>query len=289
MPDDGLKPLLNFIDNANQTLEVYLFHLNNAAIERKLVEAQRRQVAVRVLIEPSPARREKQAANVYKRLLAAGLQVRLASPRYKKTHAKTLVADRRLALITTMNFNSQWRTNRDYGVITAQATTVREIGRVFEADWEDRPYRPGSVKTSGVVTSPELSRLTITHLFQSASRSLYLEQDQFDDPALIELLCQRSLAGLDVQLIMSDNATNQPTAARLKRQSPTLKIWLQKQPRMHAKLVLADGCQMLIGSLNLTADSLDLRREIGLLIDKSAWIEQMTSLFETDKRGGGLA
>src|SRR5438105_1008544 len=67
-PDSGLTPLLDFVDGADRTLDAYVFVLANRTIEARFVDAVKRGVAVRVILEPNPSGRADEQKDVYDRL-----------------------------------------------------------------------------------------------------------------------------------------------------------------------------------------------------------------------------
>ena len=59
------------------------------------------------------------------------------------------------------------------------------------------------------------------------------------------------------------------------------------QRNVHAKLVIADGQQLFLGSQNLTRDSLDLRREIGWISQDPAILASFGGTFASDWAAAG--
>jgi phosphatidylserine/phosphatidylglycerophosphate/cardiolipin synthase-like enzyme len=51
---------------------------------------------------------------------------------------------------------------------------------------------------------------------------------------------------------------------------------------LHAKAVIADGRAMYVGSENLTTNSLDRNREVGLLLDEPALVTPVLQTTEGD-------
>jgi len=61
-----------------------------------------------------------------------------------------------------------------------------------------------------------------------------------------------------------------------------VKVHKQKNLRLHAKLLLADGKHALVGSMNIDRSAFDLRRELGTTIADPAIIEGLAETFESD-------
>lgn len=64
----------------------------------------------------------------------------------------------------------------------------------------------------------------------------------------------------------------------IRAQRPYLDWYMQKKPYLHAKVILRDGKYAYIGSHNLTTNSLDNNRELGVFLALSE--EQYHSLRE---------
>jgi phosphatidylserine/phosphatidylglycerophosphate/cardiolipin synthase-like enzyme len=54
------------------------------------------------------------------------------------------------------------------------------------------------------------------------------------------------------------------------------------KPYVHAKIVLADGKTAFVGSENISHQSLDLNREVGLFLSGPAAVSRIASTFEQD-------
>jgi phosphatidylserine/phosphatidylglycerophosphate/cardiolipin synthase-like enzyme len=61
-----------------------------------------------------------------------------------------------------------------------------------------------------------------------------------------------------------------------------VKVRRQKHPKLHAKLLLADGRYAQTGSMNLDRSAFDLRRELGIESDAPAVVERLRATFEAD-------
>lgn len=57
---------------------------------------------------------------------------------------------------------------------------------------------------------------------------------------------------------------------------------LLKKPYVHTKMILVDNEILLLGSMNLSANSLDKNREYGILLTDKKLIDQFLQGFERD-------
>ena len=61
-----------------------------------------------------------------------------------------------------------------------------------------------------------------------------------------------------------------------------VKVHKQKNLRVHAKLLIADNAEALVGSMNIDRSAFDLRRELGITISQPAIVERLQKVFDTD-------
>jgi PLD-like domain len=269
-------------------------------VERALAGAVRRGVAVRAIVEPNPSQRSQEALATMARLRRMGVQVKPAGGPYGKTHAKVLLADSRGAWIGSANPVEDWQSTRDFAVVTTEPATLGALAEVFEEDWAGpslwgrlRPPTGGARRApdpaSRLVVGPENGRAAVTDFLKSATRSLYLEHAVLDDPAIVDLLVQRSRAGVDVQIVLDGDAANERTARLVRQRAPSIRVTLAKSPEVHAKLAIADEERMLVGSHNLTRESLDARREIGIVVDDPLLVGRALDAVRRDLGGQGAS
>ncbi|MBA3947315.1 MAG: hypothetical protein H0X37_22500 [Herpetosiphonaceae bacterium] len=282
IPDDGLGPFLQVVTSAQHTLDVYVFELTNSEIEQAFGAAQRRGVVVRAIIEPKPSNNATAGQGNYDRLKQAGIAVKFSSSQFVKTHVKALVADGTVAIIATMNFTATWQTTRDYGIITYHSATVTQFAAIFEADWKEQPVTAAPNPASHLVVSPTFGRPAITDLLDKATASISIQHEQLTDPTIIDLLRHRAQAAIEVKVIGPDTPQGQTARDALQAKGAPVQVLLQSQPKLHAKIIIVDQQLMLLGSHNLTAESLDQRREVSLLTDDKAWIDRVLAAFAAD-------
>jgi phosphatidylserine/phosphatidylglycerophosphate/cardiolipin synthase-like enzyme len=56
----------------------------------------------------------------------------------------------------------------------------------------------------------------------------------------------------------------------------------QKNHRLHAKLLIADGKSALVGSMNIDRSAFDLRRELGAVVTGKAAVRLLGEVFAAD-------
>lgn len=121
-------------------------------------------------------------------------------------------------------------------------------------------------------------------LIQSAKSSIYVQQAEFDDhdPQLIQLLMNKSQAGLDVRILLDQWQTiNQSTRDQLKSQNVSIQFYpAQKGQIDHTKYLIIDHSTALIYGPSWTAAGLQAHDLAVELTGKSAW--RTATLFSKD-------
>ncbi len=108
------------------------------------------------------------------------------------------------------------------------------------------------------------------------------------DEEIVAALEQAPSRGVTVRLIVSndseENDRGREERARLAARG--VQVRLARGLYIHAKMVLVDGKRAFVGSQNFTTASLDLNRELGILLNDRITIARLARTFEEDFRAG---
>ncbi len=275
LPDDGADVVLGLIDNARDTIRFKIYLLTYREARTALVNAARRGVDVRIIIDPDPVGGNESNIESYQMLESAGVAVRWSSDAFRHTHEKSLVIDDKIALIATFNFtHSSFTRNREYGLLSTGPDVVAEVAAIFDADWNDK--KPSLRQKSPLVLSPVNSRQRLTQLIRSAQKTLILEEATLLDEDITQELVAVAKRGVAVTFLAPQRDQNDVAADNLKRlQSAGAQVAHLKTPFIHAKIILADDRQAFIGSQNLTYTSLERSRELGIITTEAAVVARL--------------
>ena len=119
-------------------------------------------------------------------------------------------------------------------------------------------------------------------LIQSAQTSIYVEQAEFDDPRLMQLLLAKSRAGIDVRILLDQwQKVNWATLDQLKSQNVSIQYYpAQKGQISHTKYLIVDQNVAMIYGPPWTVDGL-LAHDLAVeLSGRSAW--KAATLFSKD-------
>jgi cardiolipin synthase len=121
-------------------------------------------------------------------------------------------------------------------------------------------------------------------LIQSAQTSIYIQQAEFDDPGLIQLLISKSRAGIEVRIILDQwQSVNQATLEQIKSHNISIHYYpAQKGQINHTKYLIIDQKTAMIYGPPWTADGFQAHDLAVELSGKSAW--KAATLFSNDWR-----
>jgi cardiolipin synthase A/B len=290
-PKDGIQPILNAINTAKVSirLKIYLFTDSRQDVIDALVAAKSRGADVRILLEREPSGTTGGNTAIFLKLRAAGLNVQLSKPfKFVFIHEKSFVVDDTTAIISNANITgSSFSSNREYLVQLENPEYVTEIAKVFDADWAGADidlkdsklvWSPSQTTSAGLVRGN--ARAKILDLINGAKQSLMLEQEAMADEEVILSLIAAQARGVAVSLVGSPKSTTDTYfvvgANRLKAAGVKVR-WLLSN-FVHAKVILADDARAFIGSENMSTNSLNANRELGVILEKTDAPEAITKL-----------
>ena len=287
LPDETAKPILDAIDAARESLRIKMFEFSDPSVMKAVIAAHDRGVNVRIML--NPARRSGEAENeeARKQLGKAGIEVIDSNPAFDLTHEKSMVVDGTTAFVKSLNWETKnFTETRDYAVVTSHRHEVNEIVECFEADWHRKDFSP--YENSNLIWCSSNGRDRIARFIDIAKHTLFLQNERYQDAIIIERLVRAQGRGVKVHVMARPPHT-------LKKEKLIegvgglrimddigIKIHKLKHLKLHAKMLLADGCRAIIGSINLTPGSFDSRRELAIEVRDDEIVERLQKVAHHD-------
>src|SRR5262245_13346994 len=289
-PDDTVLPVVDLIAGAKRSLTIKQFTLDEARIVRAVIDAHRRGVAARIMLNPHRSSGDRANDKTYAALKRARVPAQWTNPAFFVTHEKSMVVDGVRALIATFNFAEKYFTEtRDYGIVTTDKKEVAQVAAGFEADWKRSRFSPD--ERAGLLWSTSNSRRLMAQFIDGARKSLWVQHPKFVDTTVVCRLVEAHARGVHVKILcggkhgISDTDIPDTFSSLRIFERFGMKVHRQKHPKLHAKLLIADGGRALIGSMNIDRSAFDLRRELGIIIDDAPILKRLIEVFDRDWDG----
>jgi cardiolipin synthase A/B len=286
LPDDSVLPVLSAITGATKSLRIKMFIFSDPTLMAAVVDARRRGVHVRVML--NPARRDGRKENEESRatLENAGIEVAASNPAFDLTHEKSMVVDDVAAVVQSFNWETANLNARDYGVVTSYKHEVDEIAGCFDADWNRSHFTTG--EGARLIWCIGNARQRMTQFIDEAKHTLWLQHERFQDPMIIERLVRAHSRGVKVhvltrpvQKLKKEKLMEGVSGLRI-LQDIGIKIHKMKHVHLHAKLLFADNARAIIGSINLAPGSFDSRRELAIAVEDEHVIHRIHKTLHHD-------
>ena len=286
-PDDTIKSIVDAINNATKSILIKMFLFSDPELVNSVIAAQARGVTVKVMLNPSRRNGEEENGNTRELLEAAGIEVRDSNPSFIITHEKSMVIDERMAFVKSLNWETKNLTEtRDYAILTTHPHEVKEIVLCFEADWTRTEFDPGD--EAYLIWCSLNGRERIARFIDQAKHTLFVQNERFQDLVIIERMVRAASRGVKVHIMATP-----PHTLKMEKivegvgglrimDDVGIKIHKLKHLKLHGKMLLADGCRAIIGSINLTPGSFDHRRELAIEIHDVDVIERLQKIADHD-------
>lgn len=268
-PDDGVAPLLEALEGAKSSIDMYIFRLSYPAVEEALADAVRRGVVVRTLIAHLNGSGEDSLRKLELRLLRLGATVSRTDEDLLRYHGKMMLVDRRTLYVLGYNFNRKdIERSRSLGVATEDPKLVAEALRLFQADFDRKVYTPGLDR---FVVSPLNSRASLLELLEGARDQLLIYDSRLSDNQMQRVIERQAMKGVEVRVI-----------GKVEKDLREVAVRKYGEDRLHVRAIVRDGERVFIGSQSLRRAELERRREIGVIFDDAKLAEQIAAIFDED-------
>ncbi len=287
LPDQTAKPILDAIRGAKSSLRVKMFVFSHPALLKAVIDAKKRGVHTRVML--NPARRDGEPENeiTRKKLKAAGVEVIDTNPAFDVTHEKSMVVDDRVAFVQSLNWATKNLTGtRDYAVVTTLGNEVGEVMDCFDADWTRKsfPEHTGTL----LIWCNKNGRDRIAQFIDDARHTLFVQNERYQDSVIIERLVRAKMRGVKVHVmarsphkLKKDKLIEGVSGLRI-MDDVGIKVHKLKHLKLHGKMLLADQARAIVGSINLAPGSFDSRRELAIEVHQEELVRHLQKVVHHD-------
>lgn len=292
--------IIQEINKAQEQIQMSAYQMRDMQVADALINCAQRKVKVELILEENPYKhdfnQDDSQETILPRLLAAGVTVH-NRPGYLKDehpkghyHARYIIIDSKRLLLTTGNFDE---CTFDHCTDFALCFNKKDFPAEFEAIQTlfvkdaNNELLSASVPSS-VIIGPDQQREKIIAFLNTATRSIKLYQQYFNDEAILQTLAALIQKGVKVELLMMpfpsgyDKDPNMLSQDRLKKLGGDVRLILDRYG--HARAIIVDDESALVGTAQLSPPSLDENREVSLII-RGDVVTQLVNQFQKDKAG----
>ena len=254
------EAVLQLMRSAQDRLALSMFRCDDLAVVDEVAAAVQRNVSVRVLITHR-ARGWKQRLKELGALLeSTGAHVQRYTGPLMKYHAKYVVADDGPALVSSLNFTRKcFESTCDFLVFSDDPHIISGLKVVFEHDFSC-PDSPLPEITDRLIVGPDQARFRLLNLLADAETSIRIIDHRVIDPQMVSLLLEKQNHGVSVQ-VLGHGPMNGLVS--------------------HGRMTVVDNRFAVIGSIHLSPPSLDLRREVAILVHEPRIVSELNEFFES--------
>jgi phosphatidylserine/phosphatidylglycerophosphate/cardiolipin synthase-like enzyme len=254
---DRRRAILDVIRGASRHIALSMYRCDDEEILAGLTEAATRGVAIDALVTTRAKGGQSRVDALKRDLEECGACVHIYPDPVVKYHAKYLIADDGPAVVASLNFTRKcFSRTSDALVVTYDPEVVAGLRLLMSADCLGRTL-PDTISPR-LIVGPERARTEFKALIAGARRSVRLIDPKLSDPELLRLLDAQRTRGVAVEI------------------HGAAKVGGLKS---HGRILLIDGSRAVVGSVALTAPSLDLRREVALVVDDPTAVADLRRLF----------
>ncbi len=196
-------------------------------------------------------------------------------------HAKVFFTPNRFIIQTANMTYSSFRANRELFFLSSHTGVLASLQSLFQNDWAWRPTRTDALHPN-LVVCPINCRDRVESLLESAQSSIYMYQQYIQDPKIQTILAEKKSQWMDIKLILGNDPKEKEAAWPAIPSALNDSILVQSSPYVHAKGILVDNQFLLVGSMNISPNSLDNNREIGILLLDSEMLRKFQNMFLKD-------
>lgn len=276
-PEMGRAPLIKAMEESKQSVKLVMYGFTDETLLNSLIKKKLANKTVQVILEKEPYKAIDENKKVITKLKTHHIPWQGSIPPHRLIHQKTLLVDNEKVIVMTFNFtHSSFKNERNFGLIIDDAKRVKAINTLFSADWN---HVPNQAPDTDLLLSPDNSRQALLKFINTAKRSIKVYAQSINDYKIVGALASKARKGVEVSILTS-HKPREKQANYLEQAG--VKIAISKHYYIHAKVIIVDNEQAVLGSINLTKPSFDNNRELAVITRDKTVISQLNNTFHQD-------
>ena len=191
-------------------------------------------------------------------------------------HAKVTILDHEAFIQTANLTHSSLFINREYMFHTSDTGILQSLKHIFAKDRAGESLQLSDIHPN-LLVCPINCRGVIEHLLASAKTSIIIQTQYINDPSIIDSLMNQKNKLPEIKILVANTTESTDMLAYMGNTARK-----ESKEYLHAKMILIDNKILLLGSMNLSSESLDKNREVWILLTDPSLIRQFTWQFTKD-------
>ncbi|MCX6824079.1 MAG: phospholipase D-like domain-containing protein [candidate division SR1 bacterium] len=236
-------------------------------------------VNIRIIVEDKKFQQFQNTLKVLSQEFSGYKNIQLKSDKQMGTeyiHAKVNLFDSGFIIQTANLTKSSFASNREHFFQSTDSGVRNSLHTIFEKDWAGTKLTMKDIHPNLVICNINC-RGVIEQLLTLAKESIIIQTQYITDDALRTILKTKKTLP-EFKLLVADTSDND----ELIRYFGNEYARKFKQYYNHTKMILIDHKTLLLGSMNLSATSLDKNREIGIILLDPTIITEFATQFTKD-------
>jgi cardiolipin synthase A/B len=305
LPEDGRAQYFAAIGSAQSEIRIEICVLEDPQILQHIQAALERGVSVRVIVDYGKYNQlEAERDHLAEYLTSAGGQLHLSNPIFPRSFPKIILIDSELLLYGSACLDqTTFLRYRDFATTSNDQQVLSDLHQLFENDWaysapvgQQAPaFNPTPpISSSNLIISPVNGAAKLVGIFQGAQQTLDVYTELLGNLTLESELAAATSRGVAVRLISPERVAGGSQEIQ-ERQLASLTALAAAGvnvhvnggadvgvPYMHARAAVVDGQTGYLGSVSLSPNATTVNREVGLIVQDKAVVQQLEAQFESD-------
>jgi phosphatidylserine/phosphatidylglycerophosphate/cardiolipin synthase-like enzyme len=277
----NFQPYYDSLASTKSWLQIQVYEFTEKRIKNLIKNLLNKGTDVKIIIED---KKFQQYRNTYKDLINLFTwykNIEIKSDKQMWTeyiHSKVDLLDDSFWIKTNNITASAFKSSREYMFRSYDGGVKQSLDKIFDKDWRWEKIETKDIHPNLLVCNINC-RDIIEDMLNKAKESILIETQYITDPNIFEILKSKSILSW-FQIIVADTDDND----NLLNYFWPAKVKNLKKPYVHAKMILIDNKYLILGSMNLSQNSLDKNREIWIILIDQILIGKFESQFRRDWR-----
>lgn len=279
-PGESLEKELTDFSSTQKTLDLRTYEFTHKDFKNTIKNLAENNVNIRIIIEDNKYQQFQNTLKVLGQDFSWYQNIQLKSDKQmgtEYTHAKVNLIDSGFIIQTANLTNSSFVSNREHFFQSYDSGVWKSLYTIFEKDRNGEKITIKDIHPNLIVCNINC-RGVIEQLLSSAEESIIIQTQYITDESIRNILREKKSLP-EFKMLVADTKDN-TNLVRIFWDDHARKF---TQYYNHTKMILIDHKILLLGSMNLSSNSLDNNREIWILLLDTAIIDEFTTQFYTDR------